>query len=133
MGRDSGSRDYSETIAETVDSEVRLLIEQAHTEAWQVINENRDILDRLATELLEKETLDHDQLAEIFKDVKKLPERPQWLSSQERPLSDLPPVVVPSKAPIDSGVVDGGVESGSPSKPKRTPRPRKSSPGIATA
>ena len=133
MGRDmGGSRDYSETLAETVDAEVRQLIEQAHTEAWEVINANRDILDRLATELLEKETLDHEQLAEIFKDVRKLPERPQWLSSNKRPLSDLPPVGVPSKAPIDQGVVDGGVQSDSPSKPKRTPRPRKS-PGIATA
>jgi cell division protease FtsH len=132
MGRDGGARDYSETIAETVDSEVRKLIEQAHTEAWTVINDNRDILDHLATELLEKETLDHEQLAEIFKDVKKLPERPQWLSSKERPLSDLPAVKVPSKAPIDEGVVDGGVQSGLPSKPTRTPRPRKS-PGIATA
>ncbi|MDQ1551141.1 MAG: cell division protease FtsH, partial [Actinomycetota bacterium] len=132
MGRDGGSRDYSETIAETVDSEVRLLIEQAHTEAWTVINENRDILDHLATELLEKETLDHEELAEIFKDVKKLPERPLWLSSKERPLSNLPAVKVPSKAPIDEGVVDGGVQSGVPSKPNRTPRPRKS-PGIATA
>jgi cell division protease FtsH len=133
MGRDmGGSRDYSENLAETVDAEVRLLIEQAHTEAWQVINENRETLDKLATELLEKETLDHDQLAEIFKDVTKLPERPQWLSSKERPLSDLPAVKVPSKAPIDAGVVDGGVQSDSPSKPKRTPRPRKS-PGIATA
>jgi cell division protease FtsH len=132
MGRDGGSRDYSETIAETVDSEVRLLIEQAHTEAWTVINENRDILDHLATELLEKETLDHEELAVIFKDVTKLPERPQWLSSKERPLSDLPAVKVPSKAPIDEGVVDGGVQSGVPTKPTRTPRPRKS-PGIATA
>jgi cell division protease FtsH len=132
MGRDGGTRDYSETIAETVDSEVRLLIEQAHTEAWEVINDNRAILDHLATELLEKETLDHDELAEIFKDVKKLPERPLWLSSKERPLSNLPAVKVPSKAPIDEGVVDGGVQSGLPTKPTRTPRPRKS-PGIATA
>jgi cell division protease FtsH len=132
MGRDSGSRDYSENVAETVDEEVRKLIEQAHTEAWQVLNDNRDILDNLATELLEKETLDHEQLAEIFKDVKKLPERPLWLSSESRPLSNLPAVQVPSKAPIDEGVVDGAISSDSPSKPKRTPRPRKS-PGIATA
>jgi cell division protease FtsH len=133
MGRDmGGTRDYSENMAETVDAEVRLLIEQAHTEAWQVINENREVLDKLAAELLEKETLDHEQLAEIFKDVKKLPERPQWLSSKERPLSDLPAVKVPSKAPIDAGVVDGGVQSDNSSKPKRTTRPRKS-PGIATA
>jgi cell division protease FtsH len=41
-------------------------------------------------------------------------------------------VKVPSKVPVDSGLVDGGVESGKPSKPTRAPRPRKT-PGIATA
>ena len=39
---------------------------------------------------------------------------------------------VPSKIPVDSGLVDGGVESDTPTKPKRAPRPRKT-PGIATA
>ena len=88
LGRDMGhQRDYSERIAERVDAEVRALIEKAHDEAWHVINENRDILDHLARELLEKETLDHNEIAEIFKDVKKLPERPPWLSSESRPLS----------------------------------------------
>jgi len=133
MGRDMGAgRGYSENIAEMVDAEVRVLIDQAHDEAWEVLNNNRDILDRLASELLEKETLDHEQLAEIFKDVKKLPERPQWLSSVNRPVSDLPPVIVPGKQPIDAGAVDGGVDSEPPAKAKRAPRPRKS-PGIATA
>ncbi len=112
LGRDMGhQRDYSEKLAERVDTEVRALIEQAHDEAWQVINDNRDVLDRLATELLEKETLDHIRLAEIFAEVKKLPERPQWLSSEERPHPDLPPVPMPAKAPIDSTVTDGGVAS----------------------
>jgi cell division protease FtsH len=96
MGRDMGhGRDFSERIAERVDGQVRELIEQAHNEAYQVINDNRDVLDKLALALLEKETLDHLELAEIFKDVKKLPPRPQWLSSQERPVSTLPPVEVP--------------------------------------
>ncbi|OAH48830.1 ATP-dependent zinc metalloprotease FtsH [Microbacterium oleivorans] len=99
MGRDMGhGRDFSERIAERVDAQVRGLIEQAHNEAYQVINENREILDRLALALLEKETLDHLELAEIFKDVKKLPPRPQWLSSSERPVSTLPPVEVPRRA-----------------------------------
>jgi cell division protease FtsH len=133
LGRDMGaSRDYSDEVAKTIDAEVRLLIEQAHDEAWQVLNTNRDVLDRLASELLEKETLDHNQLAEIFEGLEKLPERPQWLSSTNRPLSDRPPVKVPSKLPIDPEVVDGGVDSEPPAPPKRTPRPRKT-PGIATA
>ncbi len=98
MGRDMGhGRDFSERVAERVDSQVRDLIEQAHNEAYQVINDNRGILDKLALELLEKETLDHQELAEIFKDVKRLPPRPQWLSSEQRPVSELPPVEVPQR------------------------------------
>ncbi len=74
MGRDMGhGREFSEKIAERIDNQVRALIEQAHNEAYQVLNDNRDVLDRLALELLEKETLDHLELAEIFKDVKRLP------------------------------------------------------------
>jgi cell division protease FtsH len=136
LGRDMGhQRDYSEQIAEQVDTEVRRLIEQAHDEAWHVLNENRDILDRLARELLEQETLDHNQIAEIFSGIKKLPERPLWLSSERRPVSDIPPIEFPEeKLPIDQGVVDGGVESEPvpepDSAPKRKPR---SNPRPATA
>ncbi|TAJ47893.1 MAG: ATP-dependent metallopeptidase FtsH/Yme1/Tma family protein [Herbiconiux sp.] len=126
LGRNMGhERDYSESLAQQVDAEVRQLIESAHDEAWQVLNDNRDILDKLAAMLLEKETLDHEQLADLFKDVKKLPLRPQWLSSENRPVSSLPPVEFPTaKAPIDSSAVDGGVDSDPEpeAKPKRTPR-----------
>jgi cell division protease FtsH len=90
--------DYSDKIAEAVDEQVRALIEQAHDEAYQVISENRDVLDRLALALLEEETLDHHRIAEIFTDVRKLPERPQWLSSDRRPVSTLPPIAVPVRA-----------------------------------
>ncbi|GAA1753174.1 ATP-dependent zinc metalloprotease FtsH [Agromyces humatus] len=134
LGRDMGhQRDYSERIAEKVDAEVRALIEQAHDEAWQVLNDNREILDALAAELLERETLDHKQIAEIFADVKKLPERPQWLSSDKRPVSDIPPIEFPTeKAPIDQGAVDGGVDSGRTSEPAAARSPR-SNPRPATA
>ena len=116
LGRDMGhQRDYSEGVAERVDAEVRRLIEAAHTEAWTVLNENRDILDRLAQELLEKETLDHNEIAEIFKDVKKLPHRPLWLSSDERPVSDRPPIDFPEpSAPINPDVVENEVSSEAP-------------------
>ncbi|WP_166980334.1 ATP-dependent zinc metalloprotease FtsH [Paramicrobacterium fandaimingii] len=112
LGRDMGhQRDYSEDLAEQVDKQVRELIEQAHNEAWKVINANRDVLDTLASELLEKETLDHNQLAEIFAPVRKLDQRPVWLSSEGRPVSDLPPVAIPKSAPIEPGVTDGNVTS----------------------
>ena len=133
LGRDMGhQRDYSERIAERVDAEVRALIEKAHDEAWQVINDNRDILDHLARELLEKETLDHHQIAEIFKDVKKLPERPEWVSADNRVSPGIPPIAFPEPetAPIDGGVVDGGVDSGVAGKPKRS---RQINPRPATA
>ncbi len=133
LGRDMGSqRDYSERVSEQVDDEVRALIENAHNEAWQVLNDNRDILDKLATALLEKETLDHNELAVIFKDVKHLPPRPQWLSSKTRPVSSLPAVGMPLKGAIEQGVVDGGVSSEQEPKKARAPRPRKR-PDIATA
>ena len=128
LGRDMGhQRDYSESLAERVDRDVRELIEMAHDEAWRALSVNRDVLDKLASELLDKETLDHNQLAELFKDVVRVDERPQWLSSEDRPVSDRPPVEVPVKAPIDP--VAAAVEK--PKKTtKRTPR---SAPGIATA
>ena len=98
LGRDMGhQRDYSDAVAQSVDTEVRALIDHAHTEAWTVLMNNRAILDRLATELLEKETLDHNQLATLFKGVKKLPERAVWLSSRERLPSKKGPVSVPKK------------------------------------
>src|SRR4029453_7511143 len=102
LGRDMGhQRDYSEQIAEKVDAEGRTLIEQAHDEGWQVLNDNREILDKLAAELLEHETLDHKQIAEIFKDVKRLPQRPRGLRGPRRPVSARPPISFPDdKMPI---------------------------------
>ncbi|MFK0402204.1 ATP-dependent zinc metalloprotease FtsH [Microbacterium sp. NPDC090225] len=106
VARDMGrGREYSEKVAERVDAEVRALIEQAHDEAYEVISANRDILDRLALALLEEETLDHNQIAEIFTEIRKLPERPLWLSSSDRPVSDVPPIEVPKKVvPVAASV-----------------------------
>ena len=126
LGRDMGhQRDYSEQMAEHVDKEIRSLIDNAHTEAWKVLNSNRKVLDRLATELLEKETLDHNQLAEIFKDVKKLPLRKQWLSSNERPVSKLPPVKVPAKKAEVKPAAKKPVAKKAPAKPAAKPATKK--------
>lgn len=118
MGRDMGhGRDFSERIAERVDAQVRALIEQAHDEAYRVINANRHVLDRLALALLEKETLDHLELAEIFTDVQKLTPRPQWLSSNDRPVSQQPPVEVPKRAvPVDVAASVEAAPEGEPEK-----------------
>ncbi|MFY9713432.1 MAG: ATP-dependent zinc metalloprotease FtsH [Microbacterium sp.] len=117
VARDVGrGREYSESVAERVDAEVRALIEQAHNEAYQVISENRDILDRLALALLEQETLDHNQIAEIFTEVRKLPERPLWLSSEDRPVSKLPPIEVPKR----DVTLAASVEAPADAAPSRT-------------
>ncbi|HEY8820572.1 MAG TPA: ATP-dependent zinc metalloprotease FtsH [Dermatophilaceae bacterium] len=98
LGRDMGhQRDYSETVAGVVDEEIRRLIEAAHDEAWHALNDNRNVLDALVLELLEKETLGKDQLKVLFADVVKRPARPVWLSSDRRHVSDLPPVMTPAE------------------------------------
>jgi cell division protease FtsH len=85
LGRDMGHvRDYSEEIAAAIDEEVRALIEQAHQEAYEVLFDNRDILDRLVVELLEKETLDKEQVADIFSDIRRRDARPAWTGSARR-------------------------------------------------
>src|SRR2546428_106663 len=55
--------DYSLEVAHAIDEEVRALIEAAHTEAWDVLNTYRDVLDNLVVELLDKETLTRKDLA----------------------------------------------------------------------
>jgi cell division protease FtsH len=98
LGRDMGhQRDYSEAVAGVVDEEIRRLIEAAHDEAWHALNDNRDVLDHLVLELLEKETLAKAQLTDIFANVVKRPQRPVWLSSERRHVSDLPPVMTPAE------------------------------------
>ena len=98
MGRDMGhQRDYSEAVAGTVDHEVRRLVEAAHDEAWSVLVEYRDVLDRLVLELLEKETLNQAELAAIFAPVVKRAPREVWLSSEQRAVSDRGPVLTPAE------------------------------------
>lgn len=98
---DSGSLDslqprkFSNRTAEVIDDEVHKLIETAHTEAWEIINNNRDVLDELVRQLLAKETLNEKELKEIFSKIRKAPERMLWLSDERRPDSDVPPVQIP--------------------------------------
>jgi cell division protease FtsH len=101
LGRDVGhQRDYSEDIAARIDIEVRTLMEHAHDEARDILVEYRDVLDRLVLELLDKETLNAEQLAEIFTDVVKRPERQVWISGDNRAV-DRGPVLTPAEQAAD--------------------------------
>jgi cell division protease FtsH len=107
LGRDMGhQRDYSEDVAALVDEEVKKLIESAHDEAWEILADNRAILDRLVLELLEKETLDKAQIAAIFADVRMRPPRPAWTGSARRVPSDVPPVRSPKELTTANGSGD---------------------------
>ena len=77
-GSGEGPRAFSDETAAIIDEEVRRLLDNAMREAWEILTNNRAILDTLAARLLEEETLDEAQLAQIFKDVVKAPERPVW-------------------------------------------------------
>jgi cell division protease FtsH len=86
-------RDYSEEIAAIVDEEVRALIDNAHQEAYEILSVNRETLDKLVLELMERETLEKEEVAEIFTNVKAWPARKPWTGSKDRKPSKQPPVV----------------------------------------
>ncbi|MGW2279143.1 ATP-dependent zinc metalloprotease FtsH [Streptomyces sp. NPDC001770] len=104
VGREMGhQRDYSEEVAALVDEEVKKLIETAHNEAWEILVENRDILDTLVLQLLEKETLGKEEIAEIFAPIVKRPARPAWTGSARRTPSTRPPVLSPKELALTNG------------------------------
>jgi cell division protease FtsH len=106
-------REFSEHTAEVIDDEIHALIENGHTEAWKIINDNRDILDELVRQLLVKETLNEKELSVIFANIKKAPVRTEWLSNPDRPLSDRPPVEIPQalRDSVEGHSSDEGAQS----------------------
>ncbi len=77
MGRGQGV-EVSDSLATSIDSEVRSLLDDAVREAWEILTKNRHVLDRLSERLLEEETLDEAALSEIFADIVKQPKREVW-------------------------------------------------------
>ncbi|HEY9611511.1 ATP-dependent zinc metalloprotease FtsH3 [Allocoleopsis sp.] len=67
LGREIASdRDFSDTTAATIDEEVRRLVDEAYQRAKTVLLGNKHILDKLADMLIEKETVDADELQELL-------------------------------------------------------------------
>ena len=93
-----GGDEYGDSTLSAIDKEVRLLIDTAHADAYWVLTHNRDVLDSLAYQLLERETLDQAALEAIFATVVKRPRRDVWLANDERPVSDRGPIVPPAPA-----------------------------------
>jgi cell division protease FtsH len=72
LGRDySRQQDYSDEVAAFIDAEVRKLINAAHEEARSILEHHQDALERMVASLLDRETVDREEVAEIFHDVPK--------------------------------------------------------------
>ncbi len=70
LGRDIGEqRNYSEAIAQQIDSEVRRILTDAEKRAVEAINTHRAYLDKIAERLLKDETLEQEEFNEIVKDI----------------------------------------------------------------
>jgi cell division protease FtsH len=77
LGREINQhRDYSESTAVRIDDQVQKIILTAYQQAREVLNSNRDALDRIALALLEREVLDANEIAMLI-EGKPLPERPK--------------------------------------------------------
>ncbi|HTP10548.1 MAG TPA: ATP-dependent zinc metalloprotease FtsH [Anaerolineae bacterium] len=67
LGKELGEqRDYSEAIAQQIDGEVQRIVNEAHETALRVLNENRERLDRVATTLMEIESLDQEEFEKVW-------------------------------------------------------------------
>ncbi len=111
LGRDiSEQRDYSETVAEQIDEELREIIDRARDRARTIIRRNREQLDLLATRLMEVETLEGDDLRAIL----------AWQPGEAIPQPTPPapdPTPPPSSAPSGDADADDEREPLMPPKP----------------
>jgi cell division protease FtsH len=76
LGRDFQAQpDYSDQVAFEIDNEVRRLIDEAHDEALEILQDRRDDLDALAAKLIEKETLEREEVEKFLADIQKRSQR----------------------------------------------------------
>jgi cell division protease FtsH len=78
LGRDySRQQDYSDEVAANIDNEVRKMINAAHEEARLILETHGDAMQRMVDKLMDKETVDRQEVAELFSDV------PKWEHTSE--------------------------------------------------
>jgi cell division protease FtsH len=109
LGRDQGhQRDYSDDVASQIDGEVNSLIDRAHDEARAILVANRATLDALANALIERETVEDVELAELFKDIETWPGMDEPEAADTHHDAPVPlPLPVPTPAPVSAARVDG--------------------------
>jgi cell division protease FtsH len=102
LGREFAQRrEISERTAQMVDDEVKRLVDEAYARATQILAENRDLLDRIADALLERETIDREDLDRL---VRNLPLPPRSLPPADTPApqasAPTKPGAAPARAPL---------------------------------
>jgi cell division protease FtsH len=101
LGREFAQRrEISERTAQMVDDEVKRLVDEAYARATQILNENRELLDRIAVALLDRETIDREDLDRLVRNLP-LPPRnlpPDPAAAPNQPASK--PGPTPARAPI---------------------------------
>ena len=117
LGREiSEQRDYGETVADLIDTEVNRIITDAHKKALEVLTENRPKLEQLAQALLVHETLEGDDLDKVFN------EPPE----QQPPVETTPVEVVKAEEKIKASIkrkIAPPLPSPPIPKPRQAPQP----------
>ncbi|MDC0051407.1 ATP-dependent zinc metalloprotease FtsH [Acidimicrobiaceae bacterium] len=73
LGRDYGrQQDYSDEVASSIDGEVKILLNDAHDIAGKILKKFKKQMDAMVEVLMEKETIDRDEVARIFNSIKKV-------------------------------------------------------------
>ena len=123
LGRDIGhARNYSEEVAGIVDEETKKLLATAHQEAFDILEENRDVLDSLVLELLDKETL--DKAADRARSSCRCAAAPSGRRGPARP-TGVRPRSPRSRSPRRSGPAPPSTASPrARTAPRRTPTPQ---------
>ncbi|HPF61709.1 MAG: ATP-dependent zinc metalloprotease FtsH [Gemmatimonadetes bacterium] len=101
LGREFGSRrEVSEETAQMVDSEVKRLLDEAYATALRLLNEHRDLLDRIAEALLERETIDREDLDLLARNQPLPPRSEPPAASLSSPSQPRTADLAPSRPPI---------------------------------
>src|SRR5215207_5310083 len=103
LGREFAQRrEISERTAQMVDDEVKRLVDEAYARAMAILSENRELLDRIADALLERETIDREDLDRLVKN-QPLPPRatlPPLDSASQQASTPTKPGASPARAPL---------------------------------
>jgi cell division protease FtsH len=79
LGRDLMMRsEYSEEISSRIDAQVRSIVEHCYDEARRIIRENRTVVDRLVDLLIEKETINGEEMCQIVAEYTDIPTKEQY-------------------------------------------------------